>query len=195
MPRAPPSASSHMTRATRSMPDASFTCSMGVSWRSARIRIGTRCRRGRGSQHLLSERVQMRPATQPRTRRRQLAAAAVLFVVCCVGARAQTPARVLSPDHAVALALDHDLELRRDRLGPQIADYDVSAAATAWTPELSSRLSAARRNAPPTSTIDPGEVLTDREVVSEVTVAQRLPWGSSYRIGWDAGRLATNSVL
>jgi outer membrane protein len=137
----------------------------------------------------------MSPSHRSRTRRRRLPPATVFFVLCCTGTEAQTPPLVLSPGRAVALALEHDLELQRDRLGPQIADFDVSAAATPWTPELSTRLLAARRDAPPTSTIDPGDVLTDREVVSDVAVAQRLPWGSSYRVSWDATRLATNSVL
>jgi outer membrane protein len=135
----------------------------------------------------------MSPFNQLRTR--ELAAATVLIVLWGVGTRAQMPALVLSPEQAVALALEHDLELQRDRLGPRIADFDVRAAATTWTPELSTRLFGARRAAPPTSTIDPGDVLRDREVLSELAVAQRLPWGSSYRVSWDAGRIATNSAL
>ncbi len=123
------------------------------------------------------------------------AAGVLLLVLFGATGRAQTPPLVLSPERAVALALDHDLELQRDRLGPRIADLDVSAATTAWTPEMSARLSGARRDSPPTSAIDPDNLLTDRQVASEVAVSQRLSWGSSYRVAWDAGRIATNSAL
>jgi outer membrane protein len=136
------------------------------------------------------------PSTRWRSLRAgQLVLAAVTFVSCVSAAQAQTPTTRLTPERAVELALEHDLELKRDRLGPQIADLDVRAATTAWTPELSSRFVGARSDAPPTSTIDQTSILTNREVVSEVALSQRLPWGSTYRISWDAGRLATNSVL
>jgi outer membrane protein len=125
----------------------------------------------------------------------QLTLAAVMFVWCPAGARAQAPTLLLTPERAVELALEHDLELKRDRLGPQIADFEVSAATTVWTPQVTGRLFGARSEAPSTSPIDQIAVLNDREVASEVAFSQRLPWGSTYRVSWDAGRLATNSVL
>jgi outer membrane protein len=117
--------------------------------------------------------------------------------MCIAGqdAQAQTTTLRLTPERAVALAMEHDLELKRDRFGPQIADLDVSAAMTAWTPELSTHLFGAGSETPLTSAIEQGQILTDRQVSSEFAVAQRLPWGSSYRVSWDAARFSSNSVV
>jgi outer membrane protein len=128
---------------------------------------------------------------------RGLVSAVALAVLCVMGedARAQRATLRLTPERAVALALEHDLELKRDSFGPQIAEADVRAARTAWTPEFSTHVLGARSEAPRTSAIDPGEVLTDRQVSSDVALSQRLPWGSSYRIGWDAARHRNNSAF
>src|SRR5690606_33272847 len=37
--------------------------------------------------------------------------------------------------------------------------------------------------------------LSDRQVTSDVTVSQRLPWGASYEVGWSSVRRSNNSVL
>jgi outer membrane protein len=129
--------------------------------------------------------------------RRGLVSAVALAVLCVMGeqARAQRSTLRLTPERAVALALEHDLELKRDRFGPQIAEADVRAARTAWTPELSTHVLGGRSEAPRTSAADVGERLTDRHVSSDVAVSQRLPWGSSYRIGWDSSRYSSSSVF
>ena len=122
-------------------------------------------------------------------------AALVVMCVAAHDARAQTATLRLTPERAVALALEHDLELKRDRFGPQIADLDVSAAMTAWTPELSTHVVGAGSEAPLTSAVDQGQFLTDRQLSSELAMSQRLPWGSSYRLSWDAARHSNNSVF
>lgn len=140
----------------------------------------------------------MSAAGRPRPRRRyRLASAAALVVICAAGedGRAQTSTLRLTPERAVALALEHDLELKRDRLGPQIADLDVRAALTPWTPELSTSVQRANSEFPLTSAIDQGQRLTDRQLSSEVALSQRLPWGSSYRVSWDAARQTNSSVI
>lgn len=128
---------------------------------------------------------------------RGLVSAAALVALSVMGedAAAQRSTLRLTPERAVALALEHDLELKRDRFGPRIAEADVRAARTAWTPELSTHVLGGRNEAPRTSAIDGGEVLTDRRLSSDVALSQRLPWGLSYRLGWDAARQTSNSVF
>jgi outer membrane protein TolC len=134
---------------------------------------------------------------RPRSSRRRLASAAALAVICVAGeqGRAQTSSLRLTPERAVALALEHDLELKRDRFGPQIADLDVRAALTPWIPELSTNVRGASSEIPLTSAIDQGQRLTDRQLSSGVALSQRLPWGSSYRVSWDAARQTNSSVF
>ena len=52
---------------------------------------------------------------------------------------AQTPATLrLTVDEAVKMALDHNVDLKADRLDPQISDTRVAAAASAFRPTISS---------------------------------------------------------
>jgi outer membrane protein TolC len=123
-----------------------------------------------------------------------LAAAQVRLCVAAEDARAQTTLR-LTPELAVELALEHDLELKTARFGPEIAEADVSAALTAWTPEVSGTVLGSRSEAPPTTATEQAGTLTNRQLSSEVALSQRLPWGSSYRVGVDAARRRNSSVV
>src|SRR5262245_48571714 len=139
----------------------------------------------------------MSAAGRPRSCRRRLASAAGLVVICASGevGRAQTSPLRLTPERAVDLALEHDLELKRDRFGPQIADLDVRAALTPWTPGLSTSVQQTSGEFPLTSAIDQGQRVTDRQLSSEVALSQRLPWGSAYRVSWDTARQTNSSVI
>ena len=126
-----------------------------------------------------------------------------LVVIGAVGAAgerasAQVPAPVLrlSPEEAVASALEHNLVLKGARLGPQLADLDVNVARTAWTPQLSTRFVNSDSETPPSSPFDQTQAaLLDRQVVSELALAQQLPWGTSYRVGWTGARRSNTSFL
>jgi outer membrane protein len=126
-----------------------------------------------------------------------------LVVIGLVGAAnerasAQVPAPVLrlSPEEAVASALEHNLVLKSARLGPQLADLDVNVARTAWTPQLSTRVVNSDSETPPSSPFDQTQTaLLDRQVVSELALTQQLPWGTSYRVGWTGARQSNTSFL
>jgi len=118
------------------------------------------------------------------------------FLALTLTIHAQAPTTLrLTPERAVELALEHDLELIRDRFGPGIAAFDERAARTAWTPEISARAVAASNEVVVTNVIDSAESLTDRQVALEIALGQRLPWGASYRVTWDAARLKSDSEL
>jgi outer membrane protein TolC len=113
-------------------------------------------------------------------------------------AAAQVPAPVLrlSPEEAVTSALEHNLVLKGARLGPQLADLGVSVARTIWTPQLSTRFVDSDGQTPPSSPFDQAQAaLLDHQVASELALAQQLPWGTSYRVGWTGGRRSNSSVL
>jgi outer membrane protein len=113
-------------------------------------------------------------------------------------ASAQVPAVVsrLSPEQAVASALEHNLVLRGARLGPQLADLDVNVARTVWTPQLSTRFVNSDSQTPPANPFDQTQpALLDHQLVSEVGFAQQLPWGTSYRVGWSGARRSNSSFL
>jgi HAE1 family hydrophobic/amphiphilic exporter-1 len=127
--------------------------------------------------------------------------AIALSVVCVspfsgrLGAQSQRPTLRVTADDDVALALNNNLLLKRDRFGPQIADLDVNASTTVWTPELSTRLGTTGSEAPASTAFDRLPSIVDRQFSSEAAWAQRLPWGSSYRLSWNGVRHTSNSAL
>jgi outer membrane protein len=140
----------------------------------------------------------------PAERKRSLWSACVALVVGgLIGgvgapafAQASASALRLSPEDAVAIALEHNLSLDSSRLGLQVADLDVNVAQRAWTPALSTR-SVVTDSASPTSSAfdDARSAVLDRQVASDVAIVQQLPWGTSYRVGWTGGRRSNTSAL
>jgi outer membrane protein TolC len=102
----------------------------------------------------------------------------------------------VSPASAVALAVKNNLILESARRGPEIAESAVRAAAKAWTPGVLATLNASETDSPASTAFDRTlGVLTDRQVASDLSVTQLLPWGTSYEVGWSSLRHSNNSVL
>jgi outer membrane protein TolC len=105
------------------------------------------------------------------------------------------PVRRLSIDEAVALALEQNLDLQVERLTPQIQDFTVSVARSGWTPEFQSQL-ATRDSSSPNDNFLSGSIatLSQKTTSSSIGIGQLLPWGASYNVGWDSGRIETNNA-
>ena len=103
----------------------------------------------------------------------------------------------LSPEERGRLGARAQPVLKGARLGLQLADLDVNVARTAWTPELSTRFVNTDSDTPPSSRVRPdaAPALLDRQVASDVALAQQLPWGTSYRVGWTGARRSNTSSL
>lgn len=120
-----------------------------------------------------------------------LALAPAAFAQPPVGARALT----LTVDQAVALALDHNVDLTADRFDPRISDTRVAAARGAFWPVASSTVLRNNQLQPPSSFLIPIPTRNDI-VTSSVGVGQRLPlFGTSYSLSWDSSHTTSNSIL
>ena len=109
-------------------------------------------------------------------------------------ASAQSTLR-LTVDEAVKMALDHNLDLRADRLAPQISDTHVAAAAGAFRPTLNTGVQRNNQLQPPASFFFPTATRND-VVSSNAGLNQRLPWfGTSYGLSWTATHTDSNSFL
>ena len=128
---------------------------------------------------------------------RALGLATAVIALCCAGARGQekVDSLVLSPEQAVAFALERSLVLKGARLGPKIASLEVSAANTAWSPLLTGNVGIADSRTPPLSVFDPQAGLVRREITAGAAIGQQLPWGSAYSVEWGAERLTGNNPL
>src|SRR6476659_5001402 len=95
---------------------------------------------------------------------------------------AQTGRRTLplTVDEAVRLALEHNPDLRADRLDPQISDTRVAGAAGAFKPSFNTGVQGNNHIQAPVGFLVPTPTATDA-VTSNGGVSQRLPWfGTTY---------------
>ncbi len=101
----------------------------------------------------------------------------------------------LTVDDAVRMALDQNVDLKVDRLDPQISDTRVAAAAGAFKPTLNTSVLSNNQLAAPSSFLTPTATRTD-VVTSNAGFAQRLRWfGTSYNVSWSTSHTNTNSFL
>jgi outer membrane protein len=107
---------------------------------------------------------------------------------------AQGPARRLSIDEAVALALEQNLDLQVERINPQVQDYAISVARSNWVPNFQSSLTTRTQEQVPQD-IFSGDVatVTDKRLTTQTGLGQLLPWGGSYSASWVSGRITTNN--
>ena len=122
---------------------------------------------------------------------------AALLALAPTVALAQAPATPLSLsiDAAVTLALENNLDLKTDRLDPQIGATRVAAASGLFKPTVSSTVNRNNQLQPPSSLLFPTSTQTD-VVTTNVGLNQRLPWfGTSYTVAWDTSHTDSNSFL
>jgi outer membrane protein len=127
---------------------------------------------------------------------------AIAFAVCGIfGARAgaQAPAaRRLTMDEAVRLALEQNLGIRIERLNPQLQDFVVSEARSAWVPTLNSTLVGDRLNTPVTSIFAGGGLQTSiiqTDLTTGVGLSQTLPTGANYAVVWDNAHTTSTNLF
>jgi outer membrane protein TolC len=129
--------------------------------------------------------------------------AAVAFCLVALSASAQTPSTAaqapatirLTVDEAVRLALEHNPDLKADRLDPQISDTRVAVAAGAFKPSFSTSVQRNNQLQPPAGFLVPTPTRTDA-VTSNAGLSQRLPWfGTTYSVSWSAIHTDSNSFL
>jgi outer membrane protein len=122
---------------------------------------------------------------------------ALALVALGAAASAQTaPATLrLSVDDAVKMALDNNVDLRADRLDPQISDTRVAAASGVFRPTIVTALNSNNQLQPPSSFLVPTATSTD-VVTTNAGLSQRLPrFGTSYSLAWTTAHTSSNSFL
>jgi outer membrane protein TolC len=101
----------------------------------------------------------------------------------------------LSADEAVKMALENNLGVQAERLGPRISTLNVASARALFAPRLQSNTQTRSATSPPDFLAQAGatEVTTTERVFTSVGVAQNLPWGGGdFTVGWDASKTTVN---
>jgi outer membrane protein TolC len=105
------------------------------------------------------------------------------------------PARRLTVDEAVSMALESNLGIKADRLGPQIEDDAVAQARGAFAPNVFSGLTRNSNTQQTQSfTQAASPTFTNTGFTNTTGIQQRLPWaGGSYDIRWTGARSETTA--
>src|ERR1700674_3184727 len=109
---------------------------------------------------------------------------------------AQTPATLrLTADEAVRLALEHNPDLKADRIDPLISDTRVAVAAAAFKPSFNTSLQQNNQRQPPAGLLTPTPT-QNNVMTSNAGVTERVPWfGTAYNVSWSATHTNSNSFL
>jgi len=103
----------------------------------------------------------------------------------------------ITPDEAVRMALENNLGVQADRLGPQIQTYAVAEAQAAYGVNLVSTTATRSATQPPTDFLTTGadnSILSSDSFRTGAGIQQAVKWGGGrYTVGLDASRLTTNN--
>jgi outer membrane protein len=103
----------------------------------------------------------------------------------------------LTADEAVRMALENNLGVQAERLGPEISTLAIAQARAAYSPTLVSTTTTRSSTQPPTSFLTGGvttQVITNESFRATGGMAQNIPWGGGrYEFALDGSRIKTNA--
>ncbi len=105
------------------------------------------------------------------------------------------PTLALTVEEAARLALQNNLGLEAERLGPQVASLGVAQARAAYTPTLFSTTTKSSSDRPPSDFLSgTAAVITSGAARTNVGVGQNVPWGGGqYSVSFLGSRSTTSS--
>ena len=108
---------------------------------------------------------------------------------------ADGPILRLTADEAVRMALENNLGIQAERLGPEISTLAIAQARAAYAPSLQSTSSTRSSTQPPSSFLTgTADIITDESMRTSAGLAQNVPWGGGrYQFSLDASKVATNA--
>ncbi len=101
----------------------------------------------------------------------------------------------ITADEAVRMALENNLGIQAERLGPEIGTLGVAQARAAYAPSLISTTTARNSTEPPGNFLTgSGDIISDESFRTNVGLSQQVPWGGGrYQFTLDASRQTTNA--
>jgi outer membrane protein len=111
-------------------------------------------------------------------------------------APAAGPTLALTADEAARLALQNNLGLEAERLGPQIAALGIASARAAYAPLLFSTTSKNNNASPPDSILSgTSNIITSGGVRNNVGIGQSVFWGGgNYQVNFSGNRTTTTGL-
>jgi outer membrane protein TolC len=103
----------------------------------------------------------------------------------------------LSADDAVRMALENNLGIQAERLGPQITTFNLAQAKGAYAPVLFSNFLNRSSTQPPSSFVTgtATNILTTETITQDGGLAQNVPWGGgNYSLSLNGGKVTTSAI-
>jgi HAE1 family hydrophobic/amphiphilic exporter-1 len=101
----------------------------------------------------------------------------------------------LTIDDAVRRAIDQNPDLAVVKLGTDVEAEHVSEAQSAYRPVFVSAFGRSNLAVPSANPLTGAEAFETSDLFSSAGIRQRLHWGGTYSVSWDATRTATNSLF
>ena len=112
------------------------------------------------------------------------------------GAAIVTPGQPITVDEAVAMAIQHNLDVEVERFAPMLAGLDRDAAWGAYDPTVSADMQYDLAKTPRTSAFPGPDVNRDRTKQGGVEVSQLVPWlGAAFSARYEGQSISTRDQL
>ena len=102
----------------------------------------------------------------------------------------------LSLDEAIALALEHNLDIAVERLNPQLMDLQIAEVNAAYQPTLATSFTNSSRTNPSSSQLDGGQAVFQDTQIVNTSISQAVPWGGgNFQVSWNNNRNNSNNFF
>ena len=102
----------------------------------------------------------------------------------------------LSLDEAIALALEHNLDIAVERLNPQLMDLQIAQVYAAYQPTLATSFTNSSRTNPSSSQLDGGQTVVQDTQIVDTSITQAVPWGGgNFQVSWNNNRSESNNFF
>jgi outer membrane protein TolC len=110
--------------------------------------------------------------------------------------QAAAPARRLSVDEAVRMALEQNLGIQIERINPQLQDLSLAGTRASWAPTLTTAFTNGSTDSPVTNLFAGGQDrVTDGRFETTIGMAQLLPTGGNYSFSWNSMRTTSTNFF
>ena len=102
----------------------------------------------------------------------------------------------LSLDEAIALALEHNLDIAVERLNPQLMDLQIAQVNAAYQPTFATSITSSSRTNPSSSQLDGGQAVVQDTQIVDTSISQAVPWGGgNFQVSWNNNRSESNNFF
>jgi outer membrane protein len=105
------------------------------------------------------------------------------------------PARSLTVDEAVKIALERNLDIAVERLNPQLIDFSLAGLKASYLPTFGTLIGDLHQTSTPITLLAGGQEVNTSTATVNGQFMQNFPWGSNLDVTWNNNRVSSNSFF